>query len=336
MLSYNVLHEFGASRLLRARGGGGVPAWAKDRLHHVGQLIAKLGPDVVCLQEVDAAAHGSIEKALGDDFVCAAAMRNESLPPRDGCAIFVRKSKFEVSQVHQFKMRDTVHRHFPEVEEVRSRAAGMTAAFWRELHEKLNMSLALQLKPVGTETSIPELCVSTTHLFWDPQYPDLKLLQAYFLARELEQWSGGLPLVLAGDLNSTPSGGSEATFSGVYELLTCGAVDASHADHPVTLRPSRGILGGVTSADVPELKLSSEFRSAYKDVFGKEAVFTNASKHFGGCLDYIMYRASSSDLSVVSARELPTDLGAVLHQSLPSPAHPSDHLPVLAEFEINR
>jgi len=344
VLSYNVLHEFGASRLLRARGGGGVPAWAKDRLVQAANVVRQMQPDIVCLQEVDEAAQAAMQRTLGDDFECASTMCNESLPPRDGCSLFVRKGRLEVVATHQFRMRDTAVKHFPEVEGVRGRAAGMTAAFWRELHEKLNMAVAVKLRASDGQaaggSSGAELCVATTHLFWDPQYPDLKLLQAFFLARELEEFAAGCPLVLAGDLNSTPYTRAGSALSGVYALLTQGAVGTGHPDHPVALRRGGGILSGVAPVDVPGLSVAP-FKSAYREAFGAEAPVTNASKDFRGCLDYILFReglesggGAHPGLRLVGARPLPSDAEIVSQLPLPSPLHPSDHLPILAEFEM--
>jgi len=184
--------------------------------------------------------------------------------------------------------------------------------------------------------------VSTAHLFWDPQYPDLKLLQAYLLARELESFAEGVPLVLAGDLNSTPFTEGEAAsghLSGVYGLLTRGRAPVGHPHHPVRLRRGRGILRGVAPADVPELSVLP-FRSAYWEAQGAEGPITNASRDFRGCLDYILYRgatnaaAGSAALRLLGVRKLPSEEELLPEMPLPSAAHPSDHLPLLAEFEL--
>jgi len=349
VLSYNILHSQGASRLLRGRAPG---PWAHDRLHRVAELIKRHDPDFACLQEVDADAHATLSKVLGSDFECAAHMINESLPPQDGCAVFVRSSRFDVQRTHQFRMRDTVMRHMPKFETLRTQGSGLAAALWRELHEKLNLSVAVSVRARPEERACglgsEELCIATSHLFWDPRYPDLKLLQAFLLVRELDSFMPSSPLVLAGDLNSTPhlEGGG---VSGVYALLTRGDVPPDHPHHPVALRRGVGILRGVAVSDMPQLSVPP-LLSAYREAQGYEGPITNASRDFTGCLDYILYRRCGADfnaadaiaaadsktvsLRLVAVRPLPTEEALKGHLPLPSSEHPSDHLPLVAEFEL--
>lgn len=348
VLSYNVLHSFGAKRLLRGRVGSKNGAWANERLSRVAELVRRADPDIACLQEVDAAAQAELERVLGDDFSCAGVMRNHELPAGDGCATFIRRSRFEVVRSHTCRLRDTLDQQFPDA---RKRVGGMASALWRELHEKLNVVVALRLRPLGSGCSSAELCVATSHLYFDPKYPDLKLLQAFLLAREVEAFSRDSPLVLAGDLNSTPfaEGGTVGggALSGVYALLTQGRVAQNHPHHPVHLRPSVGILRGITPADVPELVVTP-FRSAYRDANGVEGPITNATQDFHGCLDYIFYRpdggagstthgsdAGVQRLRLLSVQPLPSEDELLAQLPLPCVAHPSDHLPLLAEFELS-
>jgi len=339
-LTYNVLHTLGAKRLLR---GKTIAPWSQDRLLRVAQLVQQLNPDIACLQEVDEAGQSALVRALDDDFECVGFMRNELLPPKDGCATFVRKSSFEVLEKHEFRIRDVMKHHLTEQFDSRHRATGLAAAFWRELQEKLNLSIALRLKCVrqGSSTAqasiASELCIATTHLYWDPKYPDLKLVQAYLLAKELDKFSGSTPLILAGDLNSTPSTDHRSSsVSGVYKLLTQGKVEVTHPHHPVSLRRSSGILRGVSSTDVPELSVAP-FQSAYLEALGFEGPITNSSADFTGCLDYILYRSGAPQpmLKLVKVRKLPSEAELAEHMPLPSSVHPSDHLPLLAEFELS-
>lgn len=329
VLSYNVLHSWGAARLLRGRPGG-EPPWAGDRLVRVAELVRSLRPDVACLQEVDAAGQSALEHGLGEEYECAASMRNEELPPKDGCAVFIRRHKFEVVRSHSWRLRDTMERHCPGAEAIKGQSSGFAAALWRELHEKLSLALALRLRPSGGTGA--EVLVATSHLFWDPRYPDLKLLQAFLLAREVERLAAGGPAVLAGDLNSTPFlEGSPGAMSGAYELLTQGRVAASHPDHPAALRPAAGILRGISPEEVPELAVAP-LRSAYREAHGTEPLVTNVSRDFRGCLDYVLF--GGAGIRLLGARPLPGEEELPRGSVLPSAAHPSDHLPLLAEFEL--
>lgn len=379
VLTYNILHSHGAARLKQAGRGPGL--WALDRLRRVAEVVERHSPDIACLQEVDQVAESELARALGDDYTCAAVLRNEALPPQDGCAIYIRKARFEVLRSHGFRLRECAPQHLPGLTAAAS-TSGMAAALWRALYEKLNMAVMLRLRPRADATAPadwaampaaepgeaeqptgslgPEISVATTHLYWDPRYPDLKLLQAFLLARELDIFSLDSPAILAGDLNSTPrlqdsemrlqkaaAGVAGGALSGVYALLTQGVVSPRHPHHPVTLRPASGVLKGVTATDVPELK-STRFRSCYTEAAGAEGPITNASSEFTGCLDYIFYRpggrsqdvsdgsATPSDttLQLASVRPLPSEEALRGQLPLPSSEHPSDHLPLVAEFNF--
>eukprot|EP00927_Polykrikos_kofoidii_P071406 TRINITY_DN67673_c0_g1_i1.p1 TRINITY_DN67673_c0_g1~~TRINITY_DN67673_c0_g1_i1.p1 ORF type:complete len:386 (+),score=63.72 TRINITY_DN67673_c0_g1_i1:154-1311(+) len=377
VLTYNMLHGFGASRLLRGRSSALGTTWPQERVLRAVDVVRRLRPDVACLQEVDATLHTELCRVLGEDYICAAEMRNEELAPRDGCAAFVRASRFEVVQTSQFHLRDALERHCGDLENAKG-GGGMSAALWRELHEKLNIGLVmrLRLRPEEVATKVAtvtetqatdeeatsssrtniaahdEICVSTTHLYWDPGYPDLKLLQAFLLAREVGNFAKDLPTVLAGDFNSTPLVEGGGSLSGVYQLLRRGVVQATHPHHPVTLRRGSGILKGVTAVDVPQLLTDTpKYQSAYADATGMEGPITNSSSNFQGCLDYIFYhggrgdgagldngdndeRPGSGRLRLLGVEPLPTPEDLRPHMPLPSAQYPSDHLPLMAEFEL--
>lgn len=326
VLSYNILHSFGASRLQRLSRAHG--PWAHERLHRVAQLILARQPDVVCLQEVDATGLAELERALGGQgYTLAGELRNESLPPQDGCATFVRGGCFDVAAVHPFRLRDRLSCFLPGLD---APGMGLALALRREVHEKLNLAVAVQLRPRGRGTGF---WVATTHLYWNPKYPDLKLLQAFMLSRELEAIAGGDPVVLAGDFNSTPQSAA-GDASGVYALLTSGFVDPVHSDHPVSVRRASGILQGVSTSHVPRLEVTP-FKSAYLEALGMEGPVTNASREFVGCLDYIFHRpGKDTGLRLVEVEPLPSESSLRPQLPLPSAEHPSDHLPLQATFDL--
>lgn len=96
----------------------------------------------------------------------------------------------------------------------------------REQHEVLlkrlkrdNVAQVVVLEMLRTTdgsalTKPMRLCVSNTHLSWNPEYADVKLWQTHMLVKELEKFtiSRQLPLVLCGDLNSS-------TTTAVHHLL---------------------------------------------------------------------------------------------------------------------
>lgn len=143
------------------------------------------------------------------------------------------------------------------------------------------------------------IVVANTHIYWDPEWIDVKLAQVKYLVSRLTRFKEIIsnkyccaPSVLvAGDFNSTP--GDE-----VYRFMT-----------------------------------THDLRSLY-GTNGGEPVFTNCTPDFTGTLDYIFLSSDTSLLKAVSLLQLPAPDSADIVGGLPNHYHPSDHLPIGAEFVI--
>lgn len=146
------------------------------------------------------------------------------------------------------------------------------------------------------------LIVANTHIHWDHEFRDVKLVQVAMLMDELQKiaadfaklpsrlnlgegydqaptYSNGtkIPTLIAGDFNSVPD-------SGVYEFMSKGQIEKGHADF------MSHVYGNYTSDG---LSHRLNLKSAYSHV--GELEFTNFTPGFQGVIDYIYY---SSALSV--------------------------------------
>jgi CCR4-NOT transcription complex subunit 6 len=163
-----------------------------------------------------------------------------------------------------------------------------------------------------------------THIHWDPDFSDVKLMQVQMLLEQLEAWvdefstpNHRIPLILGGDFNSMPD-------SGVYQLLMEGFLPGDHSDFL-----------GYTYGDYTDSGLKHSFRlqSANGSLSGEPA-FTNYTGDFNGVLDYIWY----SDNSLNVERALMGVDESVVHAyngALPNPHMPSDHIPLVTDFVQN-
>merc|ERR1712228_627640 len=72
-----------------------------------------------------------------------------------------------------------------------------------------------------------QISIANTHVYWDPQFTDVKIWQSWILCEEIQRALGReLPLILCGDFNSEPK-------SAVYEYLTKGRVESQTYDELV-------------------------------------------------------------------------------------------------------
>ncbi|XP_034676095.1 carbon catabolite repressor protein 4 homolog 4 isoform X4 [Vitis riparia] len=155
--------------------------------------------------------------------------------------------------------------------------------------------------------------VANTHLYWDPEWADVKLAQAKYLLSRLAQFKTAVsdkfectPSVLvAGDFNSIPG-------DKVYQYLVSG------------------------NSSVPQLEcldgLPIPLCSVYDFTRG-EPPFTNCTPDFTNTLDYIFF-SPSGHIKPVSFLELPEPDSSDVAGGLPNHHHPSDHLPIGAEFKV--
>ncbi|KAK6158617.1 hypothetical protein DH2020_005931 [Rehmannia glutinosa] len=160
--------------------------------------------------------------------------------------------------------------------------------------------------------SCHHLIIANTHLYWDPEWADVKIAQAKYLLSRLagfkklvsNKFDCSPSIMVAGDFNSVPG-------DQVYQYLVSGT----------------NSMGPETVDDLP-IPLSSLY--AYTK---GEPEFTNCTPGFTGTLDYIFF-SPSGDIKPVSYLELPGIESSDVSGGLPNYFHPSDHLPIGAEFEV--
>eukprot|EP00743_Colponemidia_sp_Colp-15_P002813 GILK01003044.1.p1 GENE.GILK01003044.1~~GILK01003044.1.p1 ORF type:complete len:126 (-),score=6.55 GILK01003044.1:221-598(-) len=125
-----------------------------------------------------------------------------------------------------------------------------------------------------------------------------------------------MPVILCGDFNALP-------FSCTYLLLTEGSITRSNVcifdsdvQFPDTLRLPEGIC----------------LHSAYKTCGTIEPDFTNYTHNFKGCIDYIFFHDDARHLQLL--RVVPIDRDRY-QDPLPNASHPSDHVPLVAHFDLS-
>lgn len=292
------------------------------------QIIRKSMPDVAVLQEIDASLMSLLEPGLDTVLKRGAVSLNDSIAAKDGVGVYYNPSRFKLVDQRTVRFATVVEKHLPQlVESARSDSSSLSLirALERELREKLNQVVMIRLKDIEFHE---EIVACSSHLYWDPSYPDLKLLQSYILAKEVNEFSRDCAgVVLGADLNSVPDS------SAVYELLMgVGKVETTHPQHPVSLRSPNNVnssrLRGIGSGEVPSLELLKPFRSAFKEINGTEPRFTNFTSTFKGCLDYVML---SGKLKAHSCEALLDENALSEETALPNSKMPSDHLPLVVD-----
>lgn len=145
--------------------------------------------------------------------------------------------------------------------------------------------------------TLARILVVNSHIFWDPQYADVKLVQVGMMMDEIEKFAAKhlsppasspkgptytstktMPIVICGDFNSIPT-------SGVYEFLSKGTLAPDHSDF------GDHLYGAYTTEGMTH-KLA--VKSSYSHI--GELDITNYTPQFKGALDYIWYANNALDI----------------------------------------
>ncbi|PWW75381.1 hypothetical protein C7212DRAFT_202327 [Tuber magnatum] len=339
VLCYNILCDKYATQNMY----GYSPSWAlswdyrKDLIRN--QLIES-NADVICLQEVDMENFNEYfmpelarEEYKGAFYPKSRAktMNETEKKSVDGCATFFKSTKFSLleKQIVDFSSAALNREDMKK-----------TADIYNRVMPKDNIAVItfLENKITGSR-----LIVANVHIYWDPQYRDVKLVQVGILMEDItkyaDQWaksfpnrarspgdtgplqpainysSGSqIPLIICGDFNSIAD-------SGVYELLSRGSVANNHDD-----------LQGRTYGNFTRDGMSHPFplKSGYSNI--GELDFTNYTPGFTGVIDYIWYTTSNLNVTGLMGNVDKEYLARV--PGFPNMHFPSDHILLQTEFQV--
>ncbi|XP_077539917.1 CCR4-NOT transcription complex subunit 6-like twin isoform X3 [Haemaphysalis longicornis] len=354
VMCYNVLCDKYATRQVY----GYCPTWALNweyRRKGIMDEIRHYSADIISLQEVEMEQyHGFFLPELkkdGYDGIFAPKSRARTMAESerrhvDGCAIFFRTSKFALLRERLVEFNQLAMANADGSEDMLNRV--MT-------RDNIGLAALLQFQEGALDYAtaesrsliqqLPPLLVCTAHIHWDPEFCDVKLIQTMMLMRELHamvddvmhcpqagahrksgQETPTVPLLLCGDLNSLPD-------SGVIEYLKKGRVSADHKDFKSLGYKSclRKMCQETDSLIGNSYTHPFKIQEAYPD---GTMPYTNYTCDFKGVIDYIFF--SRSHLSVLGVLG-PLDPQWMQENKVvgcPHPHVPSDHLPLLAQFEM--
>lgn len=314
MMSYNVLAEMYATKQMFPV----CPSHFLDFNYRKKNLVREIishRPDVLCLQEVQAehfesfwypelvqhGYNGLFKKKTKDVFTGAGKYS------MDGCATFYKAAAFDLINSEDIEFRDLA------MQKLQTQKANLQRMV------KDNVALVLFLRPKRRfqpyqNQESPVFCVGNTHIMANPQYTDVKIWQVHAYLEKLHQLTKreNIPLVLAGDFNSTPD-------SGAYQLIVNNKLPSNHPDLQ-------------TKHSIPDMHWAHhlELRSAYGEYNKKsEPIFTTKTPSFQGTLDYLFF--TPRYINLLGLLSLP-ELGP--EETMPNERHSSDHMSLMCKFEI--
>ncbi|CAD6909995.1 unnamed protein product [Tilletia controversa] len=339
LLCYNILCD----RYATSQMYGYTPSWALAwdyRKELILQEVMSYSADVCCLQEVDIEQYEDyfLHHLSQQDYEGvfwpksrARTMRDEERRHVDGCAIFYKATKWALieKRLIEFNQLALQRPDFKKTQDLFNRV--MTK-------DQIAVIALLENRATGAR-----LVVATVHVYWDPEFRDVKLVQVGMLMDELEKIANQfaklppklssmlaepyrkkgppayrdgtcIPTVICGDFNSVPD-------TGVYSFLRQGAIEGDHEDF------MSHVYGRYTSLGL-EHKL--HLRSAYEGI--GELQYTNYTPDYKGVIDYVWYNTNALAVSGLLG-----DVDRAYREKVvgfPNAHFPSDHVCLLAEFTV--
>ncbi|KAI5148630.1 CCR4-NOT transcription complex subunit 6 [Enteropsectra breve] len=304
--SFNILCNFFASKLTYA------PSWVINpelRKEMIIQTIESLNVDILALQEIEESSYNDFYKktlelklhyrsVFMSKSSSLVGVEKTSLP---GCCIFWRDDLFMLVETIQIDFQQILasDQRFSQNSDILARTA-----------KKDNIALATVL--LSTEGE--HVCAINAHLYWNPEYADVKLFQCILVLEEIEKLKTrypGMHIIFVGDFNSLPD-------SSVYNLITKMKTDGKDFN----------------LFDYGPYNTGYKHSSLFKDAYiNQELTFTNFTPTFKGIIDYIFY---SSELQICSVLSEIEDEYTQRTVGLPNIHFPSDHIFIGARFSIKK
>ncbi|KAF2200969.1 hypothetical protein GQ43DRAFT_53082 [Delitschia confertaspora ATCC 74209] len=353
-LSYNILCD----KYCTPSQYGYTPSGALKWTHRREVILAELrahNADVVCLQEIDQESFNDYFRAMlaHDDYKGvfwpkgrARTMGEKEANQVDGCAIFYKNTKYILLDKQLIDFANTAINR-PDMK-------GEHDIFNRVMpRDDIAVVAFLENRATGSR-----LIVVNAHVFWNPKFTDVKLVQVAILMEQIKKladryvkWPACKDKKMYWNANGEGEDSQKVTEaaqefgpsleysdvaqipmlmcgdfnsmpnSGVYDLIAHGNVSNSHAD-----------LGTRKYGNFTRDGISHPFtlKSSYAPI--GELSFTNYTPGFTGVLDYIWY--STNTLQVAGL------LGDVDKEYLqrvpgfPNYHFPSDHLALYVKYAV--
>ncbi|CAM9870414.1 unnamed protein product, partial [Sphacelaria rigidula] len=204
LCSYNLLAEIYATQQAYPYCDFWALSWGYRKTNLLRELL-EAGADVLCLQEMQSDAyHQHFQPHLsekGYDGLYKAKTREGAMGKVDGCAIFWRRAKFRLSENYTVEFNECARRAV-------SAMPGLPPDdghhfLMRVSKDNIAQVAVLEVlqRPRGRQVppASAQLCVANTHLYSNPELPDVKLWQCNALLQELEGFvhSRQLPLLVS-------------------------------------------------------------------------------------------------------------------------------------------
>ena len=290
--------------------------------------------DIMCFQEMEYQVYQNHWKNLFNKIGYSSIFNKKPKPAywkkssnmMDGVSIAYNKEKFDLINFEQVNFANNF-KHSSIIEQ--------TLDTETRLNIRNTVALIAVLKHKLTNEVI---FISNTHLYWSPKHDDVKLMQSYLLTNLIKNTvlryynitetelneriknKNGPNIIMTGDFNSNPN-------SMVYKFLSNGSINKN-------LEPSFNQDYGSNINGILKNNLGT-FKSPYKDLYN-EKIFTKTTytPKYKDVIDYIWFADDNKNFKFTKVLADIDENYLKDFKGFPNSEFPSDHLPILSQFEF--
>ena len=335
------------------------------RFNKIFETIEQLNPDICLFQEFEQ--NGKLKDLFkSKNLAYEIIFKKRPGDHQEGCAIVYNKKKFRLEYYTSLEFRSVNNINSPETQKYDYyNKNNYFKKYNPTLFNKENVASIVLLQ--SYETSFYYLIVCT-HLLFNNNRGDIKLGQIYQLIKAILLIKNyykniSITTILGADLNSSYN-------SAIYEFITKKELNVEFLikynlsgqnmkeyisenslwdenfqwyneiintypkfnDYKIILITKKYKKNYYDDNKDKKMILENKvvMKSFYKEKNGKEPNITSYSTSFKGTLDFLFY---NTDLNIEINKVLDTP---ELNHDIPDINHPSDHLPLFAEFKIHK
>lgn len=285
----------------------------RHRMRVLEQEFRQYNADIVCLQEIYLNNYYNWLSSLMNTLGYAQGLYAKATESMNGVATFFKADKFSLIEkrcIDYYRQAQVVSPSLVS-----------------------NNSGVLCILELTNDYHRRKICIANTHLSRDPELPHIQLFQLKTLFAEAENMSSFSAFVLAGDFNRPWSSvpvdyirhgcipRTSKFFSHLQNVFA--SIFDDNVERATNYLSERNIL--------PDERLLSAYNT---QTF--EMLFTVHSVNHGSMTaDYIWYeRNCMQPVELLDALSDSINLQNLRNFTLPNAEHPSDHLPIMAKFQL--
>ncbi|KAI5952581.1 hypothetical protein KGF54_003448 [Candida jiufengensis] len=292
--------------------------WTKHRFPLINQTIRQFNCDIMCFQEMEYYVYkrhwskNFPNENFKSFYMQKSSPEYNSNENTDGVAIFINTERFDVIEEHRINYGEEILKHEKNYD--------LTNDLLKRVIPRNTVGIILKLHDKRFNKI---LYVTNTHLYWSPEYNDVKIIQTKLLLNKLNSCRKEMDssVLFLGDLNSNFN-------SDVIKLIQERKLDISKSKE--FLNHEYGINNALINSD-GIIENPIKLRNVYQELFENSKLhFTTCVTKFADVVDHIFI---TDDIKVNKILgEVDPDYMDTNDIGFPNEQFPSDHIPLVAEI----